>query len=302
MGTEVAGASARATSVPEMPKPVEKSPVPLKPPVWTWEIPIYFFVGGVAGAAAVVAVAAELAGADIAVARDARAIAAIGALLSPVLLVSDLGRPSRFLNMLRVFKWQSPMSVGAWTLVAFSSAVFASIALRLLPNVVTPIPVAADLVAAAAGALLATYTGVLIGATAIPVWARHVSSLPLHFGASALGAAVSLLELAGHRAAALNRIGIGTAAFETILLVHLEWQRDRVARSLFTGGSGALVRSGAWLSGPLALVLRLANGVAPGLRLVAAVSMTIGSLVTRFGWIAAGRRSAGDRAAVLELD
>jgi formate-dependent nitrite reductase membrane component NrfD len=281
---------------------VEKSPVPLKPPVWTWEIPIYFFVGGAAGAAAVVAVAAELAGADIAVARDARAIAAIGALLSPILLVSDLGRPARFLNMLRVFKWQSPMSVGAWTLIAFSSAVFASIALRLLPADLTPLAVAADIVAAATGALLATYTGVLIGATAIPVWARHVSSLPLHFGASALGAAVSLLELAGHRAAALNRIGIGTAAFETLLLVHLELQRDRVARSLFAGGSGVLVRMGASLTGPLALVLRLASGVAPALRLVAAVSMTIGSLVTRFGWIAAGRRSAGDRAAVLELD
>jgi formate-dependent nitrite reductase membrane component NrfD len=194
------------------------------------------------------------------------------------------------------------MSVGAWTLVAFSSAVFASIALRLVPNVTTPIPVAADLVAALTGALLATYTGVLIGATAIPVWARHVSSLPLHFGASALGAAVSLLELAGHRAAALNRIGIGTAAFETILLVHLEWQRDRLARSLFAGRSGILVRAGAWLTGPMPLVLRLADTMAPGLRLLAAVSMVIGSLVTRFGWIAAGRRSAGDRAAVLELD
>jgi formate-dependent nitrite reductase membrane component NrfD len=204
--------------------------------------------------------------------------------------------------MLRVFKWQSPMSVGAWTLVAFSSAVFASIALRLLPADLTPLAVAADIVAAATGALLATYTGVLIGATAIPVWARHVSSLPLHFGASALGAAASLLELAGHRAAALNRIGIGTAVLETLLLVHLEWQRDRVARSLFAGGSGVLVRAGALLTGPLALVLRLATGVAPALRLVAAVSMTIGSLVTRFGWIAAGRRSAGDRAAVLELD
>jgi formate-dependent nitrite reductase membrane component NrfD len=285
-----------------MPKPVEKSPVPLKPPVWTWEIPIYFFVGGAAGAAAVVAVAAELAGADIAVARDARAIAAIGALLSPVLLISDLGRPSRFLNMLRVFKWQSPMSVGAWTLVAFSSAVFAAIALRELPTVIVPLAVAADIVAAVTGALLATYTGVLIGATAIPVWARHVSSLPLHFGASALGAAVSLLELVGHRAAALNRIGIGTAAFETLLLVHLEWQRDRVARSLYAGGSGVLVRAGAWLTGPLALVLRLTNSIVPGLRLLAAVSMIIGSLITRFGWIAAGRRSAGDRAAVLELD
>jgi formate-dependent nitrite reductase membrane component NrfD len=285
-----------------MPKPVEKSAVPLKPPVWTWEIPVYFFAGGTAGAAAVVAAAAELAGADPAIVRDARSIAAAGALLSPLLLISDLGRPSRFLNMLRVFKWQSPMSVGAWTLVAFSTAVFAAIALGLLPREMPTLALAADVVAAATGAVLATYTGVLIGATVIPVWARHVSSLPLHFGASALGVAVSLLELAGHRASALNRIGIGTAAVETLLLVHLEWPRDRIARSLFLGGSGWLVRTGAWLTGPVPLVLRLAAGAAPGLRLLAAVSMTSGSLVTRFGWIAAGRRSAGDRAAVLEVN
>jgi len=281
---------------------VKKTPVPLKPPVWTWEIPIYFFVGGAAGAAALIAAAAELAGGDPTLARDARALAAAGALLSPVLLISDLGRPSRFLNMLRVFKWQSPMSVGAWTLVAFSTAIFTAIALRWLPAHVTTLAVAADVAAAATGALLATYTGVLIGATVIPVWARHVSSLPLHFGASALGAAASLLELAGHRAAALNRIGLGTAAFEALLLVHLEWPRDRVARSLFAGGSGLLVRAGAWLTGPIPLVLRLTATAAPGLRVIAAVSMTVGSLVTRFGWIAAGRRSAGDRAAVLELE
>jgi len=68
----------------------------------------------------------------------------------------------------------------------------------------------------------------------------------------------------------------------------IEWRRDAVNRPLLTGSSGALVRAGAWLTGPLPLALRLI----PGLRLAAAVSMTTGSLVTRFGWMAAGRRSA----------
>src|SRR5581483_3986325 len=84
----------------------------LKKPAWTWEIPLYFFVGGAAGAAAVVGAVADYSGADRKLVRDARWIAAAGTVLSPALLIADLGRPARFLNMLRVFKPQSPMSVG----------------------------------------------------------------------------------------------------------------------------------------------------------------------------------------------
>ena len=98
----------------------------LKAPVWTWEVPAYFFVGGAAGAAALIAAVARRTGASDALVRDARWIAAAGGALSPPLLISDLGRPERFLNMLRVFKLRSPMSVGAWTLVAFSNASAAS--------------------------------------------------------------------------------------------------------------------------------------------------------------------------------
>ena len=87
----------------------------LKEPAWTWEVPLYFFVGGAAGAAAVVGAIADYTGADRKLVRDARWIAAAGAVISPALLIADLGRPERFLNMMRVFKPQSPMSVGVWT-------------------------------------------------------------------------------------------------------------------------------------------------------------------------------------------
>src|SRR6266567_2934785 len=101
----------------------------LKEPAWTWEIPLYFFVGGAAGAAAVVGSIANYTGADRKLIRDARWIAAAGSVLAPALLISDLGRPSRFLGMLRVFKPHSAMSMGAWTLVGFgagsSAAAFA---------------------------------------------------------------------------------------------------------------------------------------------------------------------------------
>jgi formate-dependent nitrite reductase membrane component NrfD len=264
----------------------------LKAPVWTWEIPAYFFVGGAAGAAAVVAAAAATIGGDAALARHARWIAAAGALLAPLLLISDLGRPARFLHMLRVVKLRSPMSMGVWTLVVFAGAVFSSIALDVIGAAVpaaAPLRTAADFVSAGTGLVLATYTGVLIGTTAIPVWSSSARTLPFHFGASAMGAAVSILELIGHRAGALNRVGMGAAAIETVVLVVLERRRDRAANPLRTGRSGALTRAGVTLTGPVALAFRLAAGSLPIARPIAAVCAIIGSLLARIGWIAAGR-------------
>lgn len=281
----------------------------LKPPVWTWEVPAYFFVGGAAGAAAMLASAARLAGASDTLVRDARWIAAIGGAISPALLVSDLGRPERFLNMLRVFKVQSPMSVGAWTLVAFSNAAAASAVVDAVDRIsggrvpVRLVGDAAETLAAATGLVLSTYTGVLIGATAIPAWSSHVRILPIHFGASGLGAAVSLLELLGHRDRALNLIGAGAAAVETLIGAGLEMsdtdflRRPRVGRANGAGiaastWSGDLTRLGGVLSGPLPLALRLFGGRSGSARKAAAISTIVGSLLTRVGWIAAGRDSA----------
>ncbi len=270
----------------------------LKPPVWTWEIPAYFFVGGAAGAAAVVGAVARVSGASPALVRDARWIAAAGGAISPALLVSDLGRPERFLNMLRIFKLRSPMSVGAWTLVAFSNAagarVFADVATRAtggrLP--VRIVGDAAEVLSAATGLVLATYTGVLIGATAIPVWSRNVSLLPLHFGASGVGAAVSMLELLGHDDRALNRIGIGAAAVETAIGYALESRGDPALDPLKHGWSGNVTRLGGVLSGPVPLALRVVAGRSRHARRLAAVSTIVGSLLTRVGWLAAGKTSA----------
>ena len=233
----------------------------LKPPVWTWEVPAYFFVGGAAGAVAMIGLAARLTGADVKLVRDARRIAAIGAGLSAPLLIADLGRPERFLNMLRVFKPQSPMSVGAWILAAFGASTSAAVVLRGRPADVTAA------ISAVAGLGMSTYTGVLLGVSAIPVWSKHVRELPLHFGASSLGSGVALLELRGHKTAALNILGLAAAAFETVAA-------PRVAIA------------GEILSGPLSLLLRLA-----GRRKAAAALSLFGSLITRLEWIEAGRQS-----------
>src|SRR5690606_31944144 len=87
----------------------------LKEPVWTWEIPAYFFLGGTAGAANALSLGARLTG-NRELADRLSLVATAGLAASPVLLVSDLGRPERFLNMLRVFKVTSPMSVGSWAI------------------------------------------------------------------------------------------------------------------------------------------------------------------------------------------
>ncbi len=92
----------------------------LKAPVWTWEVPTYFFFGGMAGAAAPLAYGAHLAG-DETLARRATLVSLAGLAVSPPLLISDLGRPERFWRMLRVFKPTSAMSVGTWILSAFGA-------------------------------------------------------------------------------------------------------------------------------------------------------------------------------------
>jgi hypothetical protein len=281
----------------------------LKEPQWKPEVPLYFFVGGAAGASAVVANGASWLGHDPELVRSARWVAAAGGAISSALLIADLGVPSRFLNMLRVFKPQSPMSMGAWTLSAFSSfsaaAAFANLLRKKLGNSV-PIRVvenAAGALATATGLVMSTYTGVLIGATAVPVWNANVGTLPHHFAASGMNSAVSILELLGHDSHALNLIGMAASAYEVYEGFELETQRTRVNDPLRKGWSGAMVRAGGVLSGPLPLALRIAYAFTGNKRLrrTAALSSIAGSLLTRFAWVQAGRASARDHRIPLEL-
>ena len=278
----------------------------LKEPSWTWEIPLYFFVGGAAGAAAVMGAIADYTGADRKLVRDARWIAAAGAVISPALLIADLGRPERFLAMLRVFKPRSPMSVGAWTLLAFSGAtaatVFAgfirerygpSLPLRVLEN-------AGQAASLAFGLPFSNYTGVLLGATAIPVWNENAGNLPIHFGASGVGAAVGLLELMGHqKSRALQALGLGAALFECWEGWRIEGRDLPGLDPLKHGTSGWIERAGGVLSGPVPVALRSLSLVAGkersrNLRRWASISALAGSLITRVAWIQAGHASARD--------
>jgi formate-dependent nitrite reductase membrane component NrfD len=251
-------------------------------PVWTWEVPLYFFVGGAAGGAAIIGSVAQWSGTNGGLSRDAKWIAAAGGPISAALLTADLGRPERFVNMLRVFKPQSAMSVGSWTLTAFSGSSTAA----LVPVVAT---VAAP-ASAVLGAAMITYTGVLIGATAVPVWNQSVRLLPIHFAASGVASAAALLTLMGHDDKALDDIAIGAAAVETFIGGAIEMNENRALAPLKEGPSGWVIRVGGVLSGPVPLLCRAA-GRSPGWRRVASVAALAGSLLTRIGWIAAGRAS-----------
>jgi formate-dependent nitrite reductase membrane component NrfD len=143
------------------------------------------------------------------------------------------------------------------------------------------------------------YTGVLIGATAIPVWNNRVRSLPREFGMSGLQSAVGLLELAGETGSnALNAIALVAAAFETWEGVELLRTHDRELAPTKQGATGALIQTAGILSGPVPIALRLASLFTRKrkrrLRQAAALSGIVGSLCLRYGWVAAGAASARD--------
>jgi hypothetical protein len=270
----------------------------LKPPTWTWEVPLYFFIGGIAGVSSCIAFIAHIFGADPALIRLSLWIGLGGAAICPILLISDLGRPSRFLNMLRVFKLRSPMSLGAWILVAFSGCVF----LAVMANELIMLGYGSPLVrglgwlgegsGAITGLMLANYTGVLIGATAIPVWFTHRRFLPAHFLTSGLGGSSAILELAGFLIPATQVLGLVTAGLETIFEFVFEIRKPAVDAPLHHGRSGIAFRIAGLLEGPVALAARIVFGSAAGSRYTAAVCFLVGALISRYAWIWAGRASA----------
>jgi len=278
----------------------------LKPPTWTWQVPLYFFVGGVAGISTVIAVVAHLFG-NAGLMRAGLWIGFLGALISAPLLIADLGRPARFLNMLRVFKLRSAMSVGAWTLAGFSSAVGLAVVCHELilagygNDFLLVIEWMAEIAAALSGLILASYTSVLLSVTAIPVWSENRKLVPIVFLAGGLGSAAAVLELLGFLVPVTQFIGIVASAVETLVAVIIELRARYVDRPLREGAVGWLTRAGAALAGPASLLLRIFSGQSSLARHVAAVCFAVGALISRYAWIAAGRVSSRDPEALFRI-
>jgi formate-dependent nitrite reductase membrane component NrfD len=186
----------------------------LKEPVWKWQIPWYFFAGGLAGASSGLALVARLTGNDQ-LARRAHLATLGGAAVSPVLLIWDLGRPERFYTMLRVFKPTSPMNLGTWVLTLFGSTTGLAVAHDVL-GIFPRLGRFAEAASALLGLPLSTYTAVLIADTSVPVWHEARRELPLLFAASsaASAGAATLILTPVTDAGPARRLAVGGALLE----------------------------------------------------------------------------------------
>ena len=298
----VRAAARRARGGEEVPVPVI-GPI-INAPVWTWEVPLYFWFGGVAAVSSFVAMAADAVG-DHASAAVARKVTLATILPGAPLLVLDLGRPLRFLHMLRIFKVRSPMSMGSWCLSGFSgaaaTAVLADLASR--PRIARALGVPT----AVLGVYLGSYTGVLLASTAVPVWGRSRAFLPPIFmcTAAAGGAAANRLVLAalglpaGHPTrTALGTVETAAMAAELALSTVNERRLGGLRQALDEGRPGRLFACAKWaVRGGLALRLASRRG-GPRVHHLASVLYLLAGLGFRFGWVAAGRASAQDHEAV----
>lgn len=294
----------------------------LKEPVWRASIPAYFYVGGLAGSSALLAAAAQLSG-DArlrGLVGRGRLLALGGAAISAGLLVEDLGRPGRFLNMLRVFRPTSPMSVGSWVLTGFGAAsAFAALPQALRAAGRRPGRVAArgaEVSALAAGLLglpLSGYTAVLLANTAVPVWCGAQRTLPPLFIASAASSAQAALELFANNEAearVLRRFGLAGKVAELSALQAMELEvgrRFRAGLPLRRGASAALWTSAKVLTAASLLLAALPGPSrgrrrsSPRFRTVASAALaTAGSICLRFAVVQAGRASARDPRATFD--
>jgi hypothetical protein len=267
----------------------------IKPPVWEErEIAGYLFTGGLAGASSILAAGADLTGRP-ALARGSRVMATGAIGVSLAALIKDLGRPLRFLNMLRVFKPTSPMSVGVWILVGYAplaaGAAAADVSGRL-PRFGR----AAGLGAAGLGSAVATYTAALIANTAVPAWHEGRRELPLLFAGSAASAAAGwglIVAPAAENEPAVRMAVLG-ALVELGAEQLLERRLGMIAETLQDGKAGRRLRLAKAFTATGAIGAGLLARRGRPLAITAGAALLAGSAFTRFGLFEAGMASARD--------
>ncbi len=325
--TRQATAGATGASPPESRAGYYDVPV-IHGPHWKWLVIGYFYFGGISGASAAVAAFSRLYGgtSGAQLARIATYVSFLSLLPCPVLLILDLGRPARFFHMLRVFRASSPMSIGTWGLTTFGFLSAAMTALQLLDDRSSrrgvrpgtargPAGTALTVLGALAGFFVAGYTGVLLAATAVPLWSKRPELLgPLFFtsamtsGAAAISAVASAMEREDGDAYARLRAleTLSTVAEESLLVMWIITLRP-TAKPIVDGRLGAVVRHGAVGAGmalPLAIsavVDRLPRRMRrPAMFVSAALTLT-GVFTVRYAVVVGGRQSADDPQATCEM-
>lgn len=276
----------------------------VKPSPWEADIPAYLFFGGLAAGSSLLAAGAHLTG------RPAlRAAGRLGALtaisVSFGALVHDLGRPERFVNMLRTAKLTSPMSVGTWILSGYGPFAAAAGACELLARLpaarrgplgtVAALGGPAGVVAGLTAPPVAAYTAVLLADTATPAWHEAYRELPFVFVGSAAAASGGWGMLAApvDQAGPARRMALGGAVVELLAQRRMEASMGLVAEPLHQGKAGRLMRA----SRVLTLAGAAGSLLAGRSRLAAVLSgaaLMAGSACTRFGIFEAGQQSARD--------
>jgi formate-dependent nitrite reductase membrane component NrfD len=288
---------------------------PLKAPHWIWSIWLYFWIGGIGAGAHLVSTVAQLVGyKDKALYRTAHYTVLVSMILSPVLLIWDLGRPERFLNMLRILKLRSPMSLGSWALFVFGNLgglIAVSQAARdgllgrnlLSRTIIRMVPERVVSVMALPFALfVGAYGGILVAATSVPMWARNWFLMGPTFIASAVSTGLSWLSLVLH-------LGEWGEKRTHEALQHAE----RIILLIEAGlMAGSLIKMGRWgkplrskefaplffggtLLGGIAVPLALLFGKETrGKSLLSSVLVLLGGLAFRYVMVEGGKMSAND--------
>jgi formate-dependent nitrite reductase membrane component NrfD len=284
----------------------------LQSPHWPFLIDVYFFLGGLAGGAFVIATVAALldGGRFRDVARVGYYLAFVALIPCPIILIVDLGVPARFMNMVMRFNPSSPMSMGAWALLGFSACAGLAALMTLLEDTgkvgrLGGPKLLVGIVGAFFGFFLAAYPGVLLGATARPLWieGHALGALFLAVGASTGAAAIALLlMLVGRRTAD------GMGAVRRMLVIALVVQllsviafvvSVQMSGSVAAGRALATLTSGQfkvtfWLGAILVgCVLPLLIGVvarrSSGLTALASLLVLVGGFLVKFVIMAAGQ-------------
>lgn len=305
----------------------------VKAPPWGDEIGTYLFLGGLAGGSSLLGFGAQLTDRPgLRIASRMTAIAATG--IGGAALVADLGRPERFLNMMRVVKVSSPMSLGTWILSGFGvgSGVTFAIELdritgeKLLPlgplrKVLHAMETPAAVESAFFATPLAAYTAVLLGATAVPTWnAAGRNGLPYVFVSSASmaagGAAMALAPVAETGPARLLALA-GTAGEAYAMSAMRKRMHPAEIDPLDDGEPGhklhraeklliaGAVGAAAVEVGARVFAKKLGGGwktraVLRGLSVVSGAALAAASAYTRFGVLEAGIESTKDPRHVVE--
>jgi formate-dependent nitrite reductase membrane component NrfD len=296
-------------------------------PHWGWWIILYFYLGGIAAGAYFTATLIELMGRDedSELARIGYWIAFPLVCLCGLFLTIDLDRPERFWHMLLksevvesafaagwpfsgagwrhmshaiMFKYWSPMSIGAWALMLFGLCSFLSFLGTLWPGGRLErwfrhgwSGRGLQAIGSLVGFFIAAYTGSLLTATNEPVWSDSDWIAPLFLASAASTGIALIIVIAGWRRVApaalvrLERADLWALGLELAIFAAFLASLGGALLAVLESAHGRVLVVGVLVIGllvPLALHLRLGVELPARTALVAAGFALVGGFLLRY--------------------